>query len=280
MSTIQNIDNELPKTARPKINQNFANLNADKIEGGQNAGTGVGQIFKDVVNKLLRFKGIKAGNAITVTDDGTDITINATAAIADASTTVKGIGEVSVAPASPTTPIFVGDNDPRVPTQNENDALTGTSGTAVSSSNKLVDAADADTAATAGKIVRRITGGQVTVPSTPSNTTDATSKNYVDNGLNSKVAGFGAWAGASADGAGHQVTTDGILVGYASGNSFASITIKTDSSSTPTTTKMIANPSSTGNSANFTCPVRKSDYYSITVGGSPAAAQYSFIPLS
>lgn len=54
----------------------------------------------------------------------------------DSSTTVKGIGQVSVAPVSPTTPIFVGDNDPRVPTQSENDALVGT-GTP-SSSNKYV----------------------------------------------------------------------------------------------------------------------------------------------
>jgi hypothetical protein len=56
----------------------------------------------------------------------------------DSSTSVKGIGRVSVAPASPTTPIFVGDNDPRVPTQAENDALAGT-GTP-SGSNKYVTA--------------------------------------------------------------------------------------------------------------------------------------------
>lgn len=43
----------------------------------------------------------------------------------DSSTTVKGIGKVSVAPASATSPIFVGDNDWRVPTQAENDALVG-----------------------------------------------------------------------------------------------------------------------------------------------------------
>lgn len=56
---------------------------------------------------------------------------------ADSSTTVKGIGRVSVAPVSATIPIFVGDNDPRVPTQAENDALVGTSGTP-SSTNKYV----------------------------------------------------------------------------------------------------------------------------------------------
>lgn len=46
----------------------------------------------------------------------------------DSSTTQKGIGKVSLAPVSPTNPIFVGDNDPRVPTQDENNALLGTSG--------------------------------------------------------------------------------------------------------------------------------------------------------
>lgn len=73
---------------------------------------------------------------------------------ADSSTTTKGITKMSVAPASAANPIAVGDNDPRVPTQNENDALVGTSGTAVSSSNKLVDADDVSSAAASGKIVR------------------------------------------------------------------------------------------------------------------------------
>mgnify|MGYP006348318351 FL=1 len=54
----------------------------------------------------------------------------------DSSTSVKGIGRVSVAPVSAAIPIFVGDNDGRVPTQSENDALAGT-GTP-SSSNKYV----------------------------------------------------------------------------------------------------------------------------------------------
>ena len=43
----------------------------------------------------------------------------------DSTTSVKGIGKVSVAPADPAAPIFVGDNDPRVPTADENDALAG-----------------------------------------------------------------------------------------------------------------------------------------------------------
>lgn len=57
----------------------------------------------------------------------------------DSSTTVKGIGKTSVAPASPTNPIFVGDNDGRVPTQGENDALVGNNtDVAVGTGNKFV----------------------------------------------------------------------------------------------------------------------------------------------
>lgn len=60
---------------------------------------------------------------------------------ADASSTVKGISKLSVDPVSPTNPIAVGDNDTRVPTQSENDALVGTSGTP-SSTNKYKTQSD------------------------------------------------------------------------------------------------------------------------------------------
>lgn len=57
----------------------------------------------------------------------------------DASTTVKGITKISVAPVSPTSPIAVGDNDGRVPTQGENDALVGdNTDIAVGTGNKYV----------------------------------------------------------------------------------------------------------------------------------------------
>lgn len=68
----------------------------------------------------------------------------------DASTTVKGISKLSTAPVSASNPIAVGDNDGRVPTQSENDALVGTSGTP-SSSNKYVT--NDDTTGT-GSIIR------------------------------------------------------------------------------------------------------------------------------
>lgn len=72
---------------------------------------------------------------------------------ADASTSVKGISKMSTAPASATNPIAVGDNDPRVPTQDENDALAGTSGTP-STSNKFVTNDDTSATAAANKVVR------------------------------------------------------------------------------------------------------------------------------
>lgn len=100
--------------------------------------------------------------------------------VVDATTTVKWLSKASVAPVSASAPIFVWDNDPRVPTQWENDALVWYSGTDVGTSNKFIDAANVDTAATADKVVRRIAAGQITVPTTPSASTDASSKSYVD----------------------------------------------------------------------------------------------------
>ncbi len=55
----------------------------------------------------------------------------------DATEITKGITKLSVAAVSPTNPIAVGDNDTRVPTQSENDALPGTVGTP-SGTNKYV----------------------------------------------------------------------------------------------------------------------------------------------
>jgi hypothetical protein len=57
----------------------------------------------------------------------------------DASTTTKGISKMSVAPAAANNPIAVGDNDGRVPTQGENDALVGNNtDVAVGTGNKMV----------------------------------------------------------------------------------------------------------------------------------------------
>ena len=61
------------------------------------------------------FKIVAGANVTVSPPDGTgDVTVNATvSAPADASDTIKGITKLSVAPAVPTNPVAVGDNDPR-----------------------------------------------------------------------------------------------------------------------------------------------------------------------
>ncbi len=72
---------------------------------------------------------------------------------ADASTSTKGITKLSTAPASATEPIAVGDNDTRLPTQDENNALAGTSGTP-STSNKYVTNDDTSATSSNNKVIR------------------------------------------------------------------------------------------------------------------------------
>lgn len=113
---------------------------------------------------------------------------------ADASTTVKGISKLSVAPASATDPIAVGVNDPKLPPVDTSSlsadklaALAGTSGTP-SAANKYVTNDDTATAATANKVARRLAGGNITVvtESAGNNSTNAASTAYVDAALGVK----------------------------------------------------------------------------------------------
>lgn len=94
------------------------------------------------------------------------------------------------------------------------------------------------------------------------------------------TTGFGVWGGATIDGAGHQVTTDGFLVLSASGNTISTLTIKSDSASTPTTIRASGGNTSAGGQVFVMCPIRKNDYYLVSVSGSPSATNYSFIPIS
>lgn len=77
----------------------------------------------------------------------------------DAATSAKGVTKLSVAPVSPTAPIAVGDNDGRLPTQSENDALVGTAGTP-SSTNKFVTNDDTATSGNS-KILRLASDGKL-----------------------------------------------------------------------------------------------------------------------
>lgn len=86
------------------MNQNFSNLNTDLIT----AEVDIAQLY---LNQI------------------------------DATTSYKGFVKMSSAPPDPAIPISVGDNDTRLPTQSENNALLGSYGTP-SSSNKFVTETD------------------------------------------------------------------------------------------------------------------------------------------
>lgn len=66
---------------------------------------------------------------------------------------VQGIARLSTAAASASDPIVVGDNDPRVPTADEKDAMAGTSGSP-STSNKFVTNDDTSDVGVSGKVIR------------------------------------------------------------------------------------------------------------------------------
>lgn len=90
----------------------------------------------------------------------------AVAGAPNASTSTKGIGRVSVPPADPTIPIFVGDNDPRVPgadvsglTQDMINAIEA--GNAPTGSNPFMTFADSSVLSAADKIVRANASGKI-----------------------------------------------------------------------------------------------------------------------
>lgn len=120
-------------------------------------------------------------NELTTWDKAKDYTDSVAIAGAPvAETSVRGISRLSTAASSSTDPIVVGDNDGRVPTQDENNALVGSFGSP-STSNKYLTELDAtSTVASSSRLVRYTSTGQITATTTPVATTDATSKAYVD----------------------------------------------------------------------------------------------------
>ena len=96
---------------------------------------------------------VPTGGTGTQIANATDIANAITGASGTATNLVAGTTKLSVAAASVPNPIAVGTNDPRVPTQGENDALVGTSGTP-SSSNRYITDADATATPTANKVIR------------------------------------------------------------------------------------------------------------------------------
>ena len=149
---------------RMSVSQNYYNNLLDNVT----------QVQDDLYTNNINIDGIKTFTSFPVTPSSLPVSdyevankkyVDDIASLGapKATTVVYGIVIMSYAPASPTIPIAVGDNDPRVPTQNENDALVGTSGTAVSSSNKLVDADDVALTGTPNKIARRDSDGLLTI---------------------------------------------------------------------------------------------------------------------
>lgn len=109
----------------PQIYNKYGPLENDNTFTGTNTFTGVVKIPTYTSSDEDQAASIEYVNDVAI------------AGAPDASSTVKGISKLSVNPVSPTNPIAVGDNDTRLPTQDENDALAGTSGTP-SSTNKYV----------------------------------------------------------------------------------------------------------------------------------------------
>lgn len=104
----------------------------------------------------------------------------------DASIIVKGVVTLSAAPVSASAPIAVGDNDTRLPTSDQADALAGTSGTP-STSNKFVTEDDTNftgTLKTTGDQsadgVKTFTSIPVLPASDPTSANQAARKAYVD----------------------------------------------------------------------------------------------------
>lgn len=131
--------------------------------------------------------------------------------------------------------------------------------------------------ATVGKVIK--SDGTNWVASTETYAAPGTTGNVLtSDGTNWTSAtasgGLGSWASATADGAGHQVTTDCFLVCYVpSGGSGANTTIFTDSASTPTTQRgQISSVS--GSESTATIPIKKNDYYKIVKGGNAGLVSY------
>ena len=110
-------------------------LIADSADSNEMKQITIGSITWDIADWIINDSSASSTTTYSSTKIATEIT-NATP---DSSTTVKGLTKMSVAPASASSPIAVGDNDWRVPTQGENDALVGNNlDIAVGTGNKFI----------------------------------------------------------------------------------------------------------------------------------------------
>jgi len=179
MSTITTIlSTDRITDSRAVINTNFSNLNSDKSEKANNLSdltvpnTALNNILPSQTSNSGKVLGTDGSNTSWVSPSGSPLATNL----------VQGITALTVAAADPALPKAVGDNDPRVPTQAENDALVGT-GTP-SSSNKYVTA---DTDALKELLANKSTTTTLGTSDTLYPTQNAV-KVYVDNNVGEKLS--------------------------------------------------------------------------------------------
>ena len=198
----------------------------------------------------------------------------------DASAITKGISKLSVAPVSPTNPIAVGDNDTRIPTQDENNALVGTNGLP-SSTNKYVTASDTTL------LGAEQTSNKDTTTTLGTSNIKYPSQNAVKVYADGKEGAIASVGNAIIDAVGHQVTKDSIIYGYGgrpieAGASIASIICYSDAVSNPTTVvqKFVGTGVQAGHYGNYSFFVKAGHYYKISAyygtGGDGAGFIISF----
>lgn len=123
MSTITTIQATDKLTdSRTTINTNFANLNSDKAEKASNLSDMT--VPNTALNNILPTQTAQAGKQLQT--DGTNTSWQSPSGSPLATNIVQGLVALSVVAANPALPNAVGDNDPRMPTQGQKDAMVGT----------------------------------------------------------------------------------------------------------------------------------------------------------
>lgn len=171
---------DLITNSRAVINANFSSLNSNKAELSNNLSDLT--VPNTALNNILPTQSGNGGKVLG-TDGSNTSWVDPSGAV-HATTVVEGIVFMSTSPASSTHPIAVSDNDPRVPTQAENDALAGT-GTP-SGSNKFVTA---DTDALKELLSNKDTDGTLAANSDTKYPSQKAIKTYVDAIKPSKTIG-------------------------------------------------------------------------------------------